>query len=371
MLSTLTVTNNHDSGPGSLRATIAASTSGDTIDFSSKLSGQTIKLTSGELTVGVNLTIDGPGANQLAISGDNASRVFEIAAGLNVTISGVTVTHGYGLDQGGGILNDGSNLTLCGDDLSRNVAFESATTAAFGGALESLGGTLTISGCQITGNEALGAAGPSAAGDAAGGGIALSAGSATITNSTISGNLARGGAASSDGQAAGGAIYSLAPIVINQSALFGNQPAGGANSIEGGTAGGLITFASAGAAGGGAIYSGAAVTVNCSSIIGNRATGGADCSDGGAWGGTLLMFAGSLAVSGSTISGSLAIGGNDSGGQGEQGDGIGGAFACYVPTTITASTFSGNTAIGGSGGTGGFVGGGQKDLAQSVPKRPP
>ena len=60
LLSTLTVSNNKDSGPGSLRATIAAATSGDTIDFSSKLNGQTIKLTSGELALGVSLTIDGP-----------------------------------------------------------------------------------------------------------------------------------------------------------------------------------------------------------------------------------------------------------------------------------------------------------------------
>ena len=119
LLSTLTVMNNNDSGSGSLRATIAAAASGDTINFSSKLKGETITLTSGELTVGVNLTIDGPGANQLAISGDDASRVFEIAAGLNVTISGLTITHGYALDQGGGILNDGSNLTLSGDTSPR------------------------------------------------------------------------------------------------------------------------------------------------------------------------------------------------------------------------------------------------------------
>ena len=33
LLSTVTVMNNHDSGPGSLRAAIAAASSGDTIDF--------------------------------------------------------------------------------------------------------------------------------------------------------------------------------------------------------------------------------------------------------------------------------------------------------------------------------------------------
>ena len=81
------------------------------------------------------MTIDGPGSGLLTVSGNGASRVFEIAAGLNVTISGLTITDGYALDQGGGILNDGSNLTLSGDDLSQNVAFESATSSGAGGAL--------------------------------------------------------------------------------------------------------------------------------------------------------------------------------------------------------------------------------------------
>ena len=51
LLSTLTVLNNHDNGPGSLRAAIAAAGSGDTIQFSSAVKGQTITLTSGELAI--------------------------------------------------------------------------------------------------------------------------------------------------------------------------------------------------------------------------------------------------------------------------------------------------------------------------------
>ena len=132
LLSTLTVMNNNDSGKGSLRAAIAAAQSGDTIAFSSKLDGKTIALTSGELLITDSVTIDGPGANQLAVSGNNASRVFEVAAGQNVTISGLTITHGYAADQGGGILNDGSNLTLSGDNITQNVAFESATSSGTG-----------------------------------------------------------------------------------------------------------------------------------------------------------------------------------------------------------------------------------------------
>ncbi len=60
LLSTLVVTDNHDSGPGSLRQAILDAHSGDTVTFAPSLRGQVITLTSGELTVSKNLTIDGP-----------------------------------------------------------------------------------------------------------------------------------------------------------------------------------------------------------------------------------------------------------------------------------------------------------------------
>ena len=87
-----TVTNTNDSGAGSLRAAIASAADGDTIDFASALNGQTITLTSGVLFISKNLTIDGPGAELLAVSGNNSGRVFEITS--TVTISGVTVRDG-------------------------------------------------------------------------------------------------------------------------------------------------------------------------------------------------------------------------------------------------------------------------------------
>ena len=75
LLSTLTVLNNLDSGAGSLRAEIAVANSNDTIIFAPSLNGKTITLTSGELDLTKNLTIQGPGASQLTVSGGNASRV--------------------------------------------------------------------------------------------------------------------------------------------------------------------------------------------------------------------------------------------------------------------------------------------------------
>src|SRR6516165_3699459 len=76
--STLTVTNNLDSGAGSLRADIAAAQSGDTINFAPRLDGQTITLTSGYLAISNNLTIQGPGASLLTISGNHLSQVFHV-----------------------------------------------------------------------------------------------------------------------------------------------------------------------------------------------------------------------------------------------------------------------------------------------------
>ena len=87
---TLTVTNLNDTGAGSLRQAIADASPGDTIDFA--VTG-TITLTSGQLTINNDLVISGPGSGDLNISGNNASRVFNVTGG-QVTISGVTVRDG-------------------------------------------------------------------------------------------------------------------------------------------------------------------------------------------------------------------------------------------------------------------------------------
>ena len=120
LLSSLVVTNTNDSGPGSLRQEIASAASGQTITFSSKLRGQTITLTSGELDINQNLNIDGPGASQLAVSGDDSSEVFNIGSGATVTISGLTITGGNA-SVGGGITNAGT-LTLNQSTVTGNEA---------------------------------------------------------------------------------------------------------------------------------------------------------------------------------------------------------------------------------------------------------
>ena len=54
-----------------------------------------------------DLDIDGPGADQLTVSGNHASRIFSISGGATVTIAGLTITDGrvVGDNGGGAILN--------------------------------------------------------------------------------------------------------------------------------------------------------------------------------------------------------------------------------------------------------------------------
>src|SRR5438132_12706436 len=92
---TLTVTTTNDSGAGSLRQAIQNAASDDTINFS--VTG-TIALTSGELPITNNLTIIGPGATILAISGNHASRVFEIRSNVTVSITDLTIGDGRAND---------------------------------------------------------------------------------------------------------------------------------------------------------------------------------------------------------------------------------------------------------------------------------
>src|SRR6516225_8223049 len=141
--STLTVLNNADSGPGSLRAAIGAAVNGDTIVFSNHLRGQTITLASGELAINNNLSIVGLGADQLTISGNAASRVFAITSGTTVSISKLSLTNGLA-DQGGAIDNAGT-LTLSQSSVSGNQAVSDASAPGIGGGiLNEAGATLTV-----------------------------------------------------------------------------------------------------------------------------------------------------------------------------------------------------------------------------------
>ena len=150
------VTNLNDSGTGSLRQAIlnAQSNGGDqTVTFQSGLSG-TITLSSGLLefsNAAADITIQGPEAGNLSVSGNQASSIFKIDSGVTATIIGLTLTDGNeGDGSGGAILNSGT-LSVAHCTLSDD-------SASFAGGIQN-DGTLnvldsTFSGDTATGNGA-------------------------------------------------------------------------------------------------------------------------------------------------------------------------------------------------------------------------
>src|SRR5262245_31571682 len=90
------VTTLADGGAGSLRDAVSranAHPGADVITFQSGLTG-TIALAGGEFDITDDLTINGPGADRLTVSGNHISRVFKVESGETVSISDLTVAGG-------------------------------------------------------------------------------------------------------------------------------------------------------------------------------------------------------------------------------------------------------------------------------------
>ena len=101
----------------------------------------------GQLFVDSNVEIQGPGADQITVDAQTASRVFSIGAAADVTISGLTITGGSA-DVGGGVRNAGT-LTLSNVAIIGNQATEDG-----GGVYSSTGTQLYISGNRFESNVA-------------------------------------------------------------------------------------------------------------------------------------------------------------------------------------------------------------------------
>ena len=172
-------------------APAGSSSTTDVITFSPSLFGQTINLTVDELPISDNLTIIGPGANQLTINAGGLSRIFDVTAAKAVTISGLTLKGGYTTSAAGAVYNSSGTVSL-------NALSITASIAASGGGVDSAGGVLTLSNSTIYAN--------STTGSGSGGGVAISGGQTIIDQSTISGNSATGGN--------GGGIFSTTTGVL-------------------------------------------------------------------------------------------------------------------------------------------------------------
>jgi predicted outer membrane repeat protein len=221
LLSALTVTTAADSGAGSLRAEIAAAHSGDTINFASSLKGQTIVLFSSELLIDKSLKIEGPGANNLAIAG-GGSRVFEVDAGVQATLSGLTIKDGIGAaggmgdvgdpndGKGGGILNFGT-LTVSNCIVTDNQSEAGIPQLSLGGGIYNAG-TLSLSGSTVTRNFC----------DGGGGGI-YNTGTLSLSGSSVTKNTATYGEGGGIFNDTTGTLFLTSSNVSNNREVQGND----------------------------------------------------------------------------------------------------------------------------------------------------
>jgi len=240
----------------SLREAVAAAVSGDTITFDAGLSGETLTLTT-ELVITRSIALDGSAlAAHVRISGGDATRVFYIDAGADVTFVHLDVINGNAVGNGGGGYNSG-RLTLT------NCTFAGNNAADYGGGIFN-NGALTVTHSSMVGNRAR-----------YGGGLFNNgAGVGSVNGSTLSGNHAG---------VSGGGIYNTGGVVtITSGTLSGNSAAnlgGGINNVSGGTMSLIAaTVASNTAKTGGGVYNIATLTIASTLIGDNSATTGPDCN---------------------------------------------------------------------------------------------
>ncbi len=356
LLSVFTVSNLSDGTvakagdlPGSLRQAIFdanASPGADTIEFASGLTG-TITLTQGELTITDSVTIDGPGATDITISGNNQSRIFMVndgnnATNINVEIDGLTLANGYATGSlsasCGGAIYTAENLTVKDSIITGNTAvgggggiygfpvtnttttienttFDQNSAASGGGILinPATGATFTMQDSLVSGNTATATSGQGGAGIY----VYKNYGTTAIQNCTITGNTAESQSGGTTTLTRGGGILiwkNFNQVTINIDTVSGNTGADG---------GGICVRNS----------NNGVTTIENSTISGNTSTDG---------GGLFLRSAeGTIVVQNSTISGNNAT--NTSGGI---------ATLNYQSITIQNSTITGNTAQNGAGGLG-------------------
>jgi len=242
----LTVTSNADSGADSLRQALADVCVGGSVNFNLSYP-TTITLTSDQLFVNKGLTLTGPGADQLAISGNHARRILMVNSG-RVTISGITFRDG-----------------------------DASSSGSSGGGIYNVYGDLTLQEVVVTHNRAGGKSSTSSNGGQATGGGIYNSGTLTITHSTISNNTAQGGSTSAEGYSGGtgrgGGIYSHNALILINSTLSGNLALGGEATGTTGTGGW--------GEGGGLMRGNGDVTLSNATISNNTATGGSGATANG------------------------------------------------------------------------------------------
>jgi hypothetical protein len=245
-----------DGGPATLRSTIAAAASGDTVDFEG-LGCSTITLATGGMHIPIgqysltiqafsqHVTIDGSALDDSYI---NYSNVLYHVGGGTLKLYNLTVTGGHQkhvtIDALGGCIYSNGNVTLGETNVSSCSAY-SQNVAGKGGGIYAKGFVFISQYSSVTGNSASGGGG------ALGGGVF--ANSLLLQFGTVSGNsaIALGGAG------LGGGGYALLSVSSRYGAISGNH-----------------VFAPVTAFGGGISTTGD-ITIKGSTISGNSSSAGA------------------------------------------------------------------------------------------------
>jgi predicted outer membrane repeat protein len=257
-----------------------------------------------------------------------SAAVVTVAAAVDVTMQGLTITGASGSPYGGAISNnDGGNLSVTDDTFSDNTSLQQG-----GAIMDGNGGgtgTLSVMNSTFSGNSTGVGGGAIDIGDLGGTGIV------GVYASTFSDNNAADGAAIDSGDDGTGTLS-----VIN-SAFSGNTASSEGGAIDSGDDDGTGTLSvsgstfsgNSGGLGGAIDSSGGANTlsVNGSTFSDNTA------SDGGAIISSVDQQD-TLSVTGSTFSGNSAA---NNGGAIDSGESVGATLS------VTGSTFSGNTASHG------------------------
>ena len=287
---------------------------------------QTITLSGTELDITHNLDIIAPrdpltGEDLVTVSGNKASRIFEIESGATVSIDGLIVADGQVTDDNGGGIKNSGILTLDSSIVRNSKENPTFVKSSVGGAIYNTG-TLTVNNSTISNNSFIYNSFPYSTGglpaSGYGGGI-LNGGSLTVNNSTISNN----GSGLIDSK--GGGIYNTGVLSLNNSTVSGN-------SVRG--------YSTVNVRGGGIFNTTTGIlTISNSTISDNSAIGAIPTQNGGYGGG--IDNSGSLTVSNSTLSGNRSI--------------YGGGIYNSGSLTVSNSTFSKNT-VDGSGGTNSRIG---------------
>jgi hypothetical protein len=293
----------------------------------------TITLNGTELVVKSSVVIAGPGADKLTISGNQASRIFNMNFSdltFNVTISGLTMANGrvavssFGNSAYGAAIYAFYNgkLTLDHCVVSNNALVNIANQQNLGGAIYRLSGPLTLTNCTVSGNT-------TSTGDGYGGAIFISSETLTLDHCLLDGNQANGTSAY------GGAVEASGPVIATAT-TFSNNVATATSSSANANGGAMLINA----------FNNSRVTLDGCTFSGNAANSGSQAFGGALYAGGVTLGVSNCSFTGNQATVNVTTYSYATGG---------GIFLGATLATISDSVIDGNSTSGGTNVLGGGI----------------